>query len=182
MRDNSAMTATDHPLHAELCRGLTALGIDTAHAPALLAYLDLFKLYHRLGRRDEYEGLRDEFNRVFNAGAPPFERYADKGRGLDAYETAMGRIQALWPQPRVLDLIERSIFRDAEEGETEVFDLEAYRDRLAGMLSPSRSFMQVIHVLCNDGNVKMILQVGYDPVGGIRLRFTGSPSSLIVEL
>lgn len=101
-----------------------------SHEPSPLAYLDLFRLYHRLGRRAEYEGLREEFNRVFNAGAPPFDRYTDKGRGLDAYETAFDRIQALWPQPRVLDLIERSIFRDSEEGETEVFDLEAYRELL----------------------------------------------------
>ncbi len=101
-----------------------------SHEPSPLAYLDLFRLYHRLGRRAEYDALREEFNRVFNAGAPPFDRYSDKGRGLEAYETAFDRIQALWPQPRVLDLIERSIFRDSEEGENEVFDLEAYRELL----------------------------------------------------
>jgi hypothetical protein len=101
-----------------------------SHEPSPLAYLDLFRLYHRLGRREDYEALREEFNTVFNAGAPQFDRYSDKGRGLEAYETAFARIQALWPQPRVLDLIERSIFRDSEEGETEVFDLEAYRELL----------------------------------------------------
>ncbi|MCM3563452.1 hypothetical protein M3149_07365 [Hydrogenophaga intermedia] len=101
-----------------------------SHEPSPLAYLDLFRLYHRLGRRADYDALREEFNRVFNAGAPVFDRYSDKGRGLEAYETAFERIQALWPQPRVLDLIERSIFRDSEEGENEVFDLEAYRELL----------------------------------------------------
>ncbi|MBX3610237.1 MAG: hypothetical protein KF871_10095 [Hydrogenophaga sp.] len=104
--------------------------LTESHEPSPLAYLDLFRLYHRLGRREDYAGLREEFNRVFNAGAPEFDRYTDKGRGLEAYETAFARIQALWPQPRVLDLIERSIFRDSEEGETEVFDLEAYRELL----------------------------------------------------
>jgi hypothetical protein len=101
-----------------------------SHEPSPLAYLDLFRLYHRLGRRADYDALREEFNRVFNAGAPVFDRYSDKGLGLEAYETAFDRIQALWPQPRVLDLIERSIFRDSEEGENEVFDLEAYRELL----------------------------------------------------
>lgn len=101
-----------------------------SHEPSPLAYLDLFRLYHRLDRRADYDALREEFNRVFNAGAPVFDRYTDKGRGLEAYETAFARIQSLWPQPRVLDLIERSIFRDSEEGETEVFDLEAYRELL----------------------------------------------------
>lgn len=101
-----------------------------SHEPSALAYLDLFKLYHRLGRRQDYDLLRDEFNQVFNAGAPPFDHYADAGRGLEAYETAFSRIQSLWPEPRVLDLIEQSIFRDASDDEVEVFDLEAYRELL----------------------------------------------------
>lgn len=101
-----------------------------SHEPSPLAYLDLFKLYHRLGRREDYDALRDEFNHVFNAGAPPFNRYTDSGRGLEAYETAFSRIQSLWPQPRVLDLIEESIFRDVSDDEVEVFDLEAYRELL----------------------------------------------------
>lgn len=101
-----------------------------SHEPSPLAYLDLFKLYHRLGRREDYDALRDEFNHVFNAGAPPFNRYTDGGRGLEAYETAFSRIQSLWPEPRVLDLIEESIFRDVSDDEVEVFDLEAYRELL----------------------------------------------------
>lgn len=101
-----------------------------SHEPSPLAYLDLFKLYHRLGRRHDYDALRDEFNHVFNAGAPPFNQYTDGGRGLEAYESAFSRIQSLWPEPRVLDLIEESIFRDVSDDEVEVFDLEAYRELL----------------------------------------------------
>jgi hypothetical protein len=98
--------------------------------PSPLAYLDLFKLYHRLNRRDDYDRLRTEFNELFNAGAPPFDHYSHQSRGLESYETAFGRIQALWPEPRVLDVIEQSIFRDAGDGDSEVFDLEAYRELL----------------------------------------------------
>ncbi len=98
--------------------------------PSALAYLDLFKLYHKLGRRDDYNRLREDFNRLFNAGAPPFEQYSDESRGLETYEAAFSRIQALWPQPKVLDVIERSIFRDQGDAEAEVFDLEAYRELL----------------------------------------------------
>ena len=98
--------------------------------PSALAYLDLFKLYHKLGRRDEYNRLRDDFNRLFNAGAPPFDQYSDESRGLETYEAAFSRIQALWPQPRVLDVIERSIFREQGDPDAEVFDLEAYRELL----------------------------------------------------
>ncbi len=98
--------------------------------PSALAYLDLFKLYHKLNRPADYEQLRGEFNRKFNADAPPFEQYSDESQGLEAYETAFGRIQALWPQPRVLDVIEKSIFREPGDVETEMFDLEAYRELL----------------------------------------------------
>ena len=98
--------------------------------PSALAYLDLFRLYHQQDRREDYEELRAVFNEKFNAGAPPFDEYSDKSVGLEGYETAFGRIQALWPQPRVLDVIEKSIFRDANDRDGEVFDLEAYRELL----------------------------------------------------
>jgi hypothetical protein len=104
--------------------------INESQTPSALSYLDLFKIFHKLGRRADYEKLREEFNRVFNAGAPPFEQYSDESQGLESYETAFGRIQALWPEPRVLDVIEQSIFREADDPETEVFDLEAYRELL----------------------------------------------------
>ncbi|MFZ2824087.1 hypothetical protein [Hydrogenophaga sp.] len=104
--------------------------LSESQEPSALAYLDLFKLYHNLGRRDEYQKLREEFNHQFNAGAPLFDQYSDESHGLEAYETAFGRIQALWPQPKVLDVIEKSIFRDLNDNEAEVFDLEAYRELL----------------------------------------------------
>ena len=112
-----------------------AIGVLKEHLadsqePSALAYLDLFKLYHELNRRAEYDALRVEFNHLFNAGAPPFDQYSDDSQGLEAYETAFSRIQALWPQPRVLDVIEQSIFREANEVDGEVFDLEAYRELL----------------------------------------------------
>jgi hypothetical protein len=110
--------------------GVLRTHISESQEPGALAYLDLFKLYHKLDRRADYEKLRTEFNHQFNAGAPPFDQYSDESRGLETYETAFGRIQALWPQARVLDVIENSIFRDAADPESEVFDLEAYREML----------------------------------------------------
>jgi hypothetical protein len=104
--------------------------IAESQVPSALTYLDLLKIYHRLGREDEYERLRADFNGLFNAGAPAFERFSDEGRGLEHYEHALGRIQALWLDPRVLDVIEQSIFRAADGPEAEVFDLEAYRELL----------------------------------------------------
>ncbi len=104
--------------------------IAESQVPSPLAYLDLLKIYHRLDRRDDYEQLRADFNGMFNAGAPAFDQFSDEGRGLEFYERALARIQALWPEPRVLDVIEQSIFREVGDPQAEVFDLEAYRELL----------------------------------------------------
>jgi len=104
--------------------------VAESQVPSALTYLDLLKIYHRLGRQEAYEQLRVDFNALFNAGAPAFEQFSDEGRGLEFYERALGRIQALWPEPLVLDVIEQSIFREADDPQSEVFDLEAYRELL----------------------------------------------------
>ena len=95
-----------------------------------LAYLDLLKIYHSLSRRDEYDQLRDDFNKVFNAQVPVFDAYSDKSSGLEAYHNALARIEALWPSPKVLEIIEESIFRKPGSGDGEAFGLEAYRELL----------------------------------------------------
>ena len=94
-----------------------------------LAYLDLFRLYHDLDRKPQYDDLRLEFNRTFNAEVPAFESFRERGEGLEAYDGAMTRIQSLWNTPRVLDVIEESIFRKPGRP-ADAFGLEAYRDLL----------------------------------------------------
>jgi pilus assembly protein FimV len=93
-----------------------------------LAYLDLFDIYHKIGQRGEFAELRDEFNRVFNAQVPEFDLYgANNSRGLEDYVPALERIQALWPNSRVLEVIEESIFRKPDL-DNQPFDLLAYRE------------------------------------------------------
>ena len=94
-----------------------------------LAYLDLFKLYHDMDRQLQYDELRLQFNRIFNAEVPPFQGFRQRGEGLEAYEGAMTRIQSLWNTPRVLDVIEESLFRKPGRP-AEAFGLEAYRELL----------------------------------------------------
>ncbi len=94
-----------------------------------LVYLDLFNLYHQLKRKNDYAELRDDFNRRFHTKVPVFDMYTDAGPGLDAYPSAMSRIEALWPSPKVLDVIEESIFRQPETN-VEAFNLVAYRELL----------------------------------------------------
>ena len=94
-----------------------------------LVYLDLVNLYHQLNRKADYEALREDFNQLFNAKVPPFELYSDTSPGLEAYQVALSRIEALWPSPKVLDIIEDSIFRKPDT-DSEAFDLGAYRELL----------------------------------------------------
>ena len=101
---------------------------DNAQTSALV-YLDLVNLYHQLNRKADYEVLRDDFNDRFNAKIPTFELYSDISPGLESYQEALSRIEALWPSPKVLDIIEDSIFRKPDTND-EVFDLGAYRELL----------------------------------------------------
>ncbi len=114
-----------HEQAIEVLRGHIGGHVDTS----ALVYLDLFDLYHQLGRKADYEDLRDDFNELFNAKVPAFDLYTDTSPGLEVYETAMSRIEALWPSSKALELIEESIFRKPD-ATTKAFDLEAYRELL----------------------------------------------------
>lgn len=94
-----------------------------------LAYLDLFELYHSLGRKADYEVLSKDFSRTFNAQVPVFDEYTTDTHGLEFYATARARIESTWPTPKVLDVIEESIFRKPDSRH-EVFSLAAYRELL----------------------------------------------------
>lgn len=107
----------------EVLRNHISENIETS----ALAYIDLFDIYHQTSRRSEYNELRDEFNRVFNAEIPEFERYSAGSRGLAEYRSAMSRIESLWPAPKVLEVIEESIFRKPDR-DSEPFDMLAYRE------------------------------------------------------
>lgn len=94
-----------------------------------LAYLDLFDLYHSLGRQEDYALLRKDFNLSFNAQVPAFDDYKADTHGLEFYAAALSRIELLWPNPKVLNVIEESIFRKPDAS-SEAFSLAAYRELL----------------------------------------------------
>jgi hypothetical protein len=102
--------------------------LDNAQTSPLV-YMDLFNLYHRLDRREDYEALRKDFNQLFTGNIPIFELYTDISPGLEAYPVALTRIEALWPAPKVLEVIEESILR-RPVASADAFDLEAYRELL----------------------------------------------------
>jgi pilus assembly protein FimV len=92
-----------------------------------LVWLDLLAIYRAIRRPADYEALRTEFHRVFNADVPAYDVTPTVSGGLEDYPRALTRIAALWPSAKVMDLIEESIFR-RPGGDGEPFDLEAYRE------------------------------------------------------
>jgi len=95
-----------------------------------LAYLDLLRIYHSLGREEDYTGVAEEFERAFNADVPAFEKFTNTGRGLEHYRSALARIESQWPAPSTLALIEELIFRKPGVHEDGAFDLAAYQELL----------------------------------------------------
>ncbi len=95
-----------------------------------LIYLDLLGIYHGAKREDRFESLREHFNSTFNANIPRYAYYGREGNGLEHYERALSRIQALWGSPQVIRVIEHSIFRRRQAEAEEAFDTLAFRDLL----------------------------------------------------
>ena len=95
-----------------------------------LAYLELLKIYHTLGRQSEYQQQREVFNRIFNSHIPDFPAFTQEGQSLEGYPAVLRSIESQWGTPKVLDLIEVSLFRDDAINGGEPFDLAAYRELL----------------------------------------------------
>jgi hypothetical protein len=92
-------------------------------------WLDLLDLCHRLGRREEYEKVRVQFQEQFPARLPPFDGVRPGSQGLEDHPRALSRIILMWGSPRVLKMIEDSLFDDPAP-DSIGFDLEASRELL----------------------------------------------------
>lgn len=95
-----------------------------------LAYLDLLRIFHSLGRKEDYTRLAEEFERAFNADVPNFDNFTDAGKGLEYYRSTLARIESQWPAPGTLALIEELVFRKPGVHEDGAFDLAAYQELL----------------------------------------------------
>ena len=92
-------------------------------------WLDLLDLCRKLRRVDDYERVREEFQRHFAVRLPHFEEAHAQEGGLERYPKALSRIELLWPSTRVMQEIEKSLFEERAPGAI-MFDLEASRDLL----------------------------------------------------
>lgn len=93
-------------------------------------YLDLLKILHALGLRTDFREFREDFSLLFNGNIPEFASFEDEGKSLDEYPHVLAHIIALWPKPKVLMVIEASIFRDPWNDKGAPFDLAAFRELL----------------------------------------------------
>lgn len=104
--------------------------IKESDAPNPFVYLDLLSIYHSLSLKSEFQQLREEFNRLFNARVPEFAFFKEEGRDLASYPDVLFRISTLWSTPEVLSLMEADIFSDPRDARRTPFDLAAFRDLL----------------------------------------------------
>jgi hypothetical protein len=125
-----------------------------------LVWLDLLAIYRALKRRDDYEALRADFQRVFNAEVPGYDVTPTLSGGLEDYPRALSRIAALWPSPKVMDVIEESIFRKPGVAGSEPFDLEAYRE-LVMLYNLGREVVEPEAAAVQDGPVSEPVKSGF---------------------
>ena len=148
--------------------------IDANPDTSALAYLDLFKILHDAGRRPQYDRLAENFERAFNAEVPDFDSFGKEGRGLDQYKGVLARIEAIWPAPGTLALIEDLVFRKPGSRE-EAFDLPAYKELLL-LYSVARDAIE-------PGSDWSPLQAAHDTAPApIESHSTAQPSTVIMPL
>lgn len=100
------------------------------HASSPLAYFELLRLYHTLGRVAAFDELRASFEDRFNAEVPPFATFQRGGRSLEDYRTELQRIESLWGSADAVDELDRLMFRRGGGQDVARFDLPAYEDLL----------------------------------------------------
>ena len=99
---------------------------ETRERP-VLAFLELFQIYHALGRRAGYEELQSTFRQTFGMDVLSFGAFSNERRELESYPVVVSRIAASWPSQSSLDLIEDLLFK-RPAAPREMLSLDAYRE------------------------------------------------------
>lgn len=96
-----------------------------------MAWLDLLAIQHKLGRQQDYEEHRRAFERLFKARVPAFDAIDAVRPELEDHPELLSRIEALWPDAAVVDLIHDSLYRVPGNSDPEqVLGLQTFRDLL----------------------------------------------------
>ena len=95
----------------------------------VLAFLELFRVYHGTGMRVEYEDLQSTFRKTFGMDVASFGEYKDEHRELELYLLPVTRIASAWPSERSQEIIEELLFKRPATPR-DLLSLEAYRELL----------------------------------------------------
>lgn len=105
--------------------------IETHPRTSAMPWLDLLALHHKLGRQEDFDKLRHDFEWLFKIRLPNFDVFDEDPRGLEDHPVLLARIEALWPDPAVVDLINDGIVGVTGHGASgRSLGLQAYRDLL----------------------------------------------------
>ena len=101
---------------------------NSASSP--LAYLELLRLYHALGRAAAFEELSAGFEQQFNATVPPFGTFQREGKSLEDYPEALRKIENHWGTTSIVGVLDALMFRTVGAHDLVAFELSAYEDLL----------------------------------------------------
>ena len=103
--------------------------LEESSETPVLAFLELFRIYHGTGMRVEYEELQSTFRRTFGMDVMSFGQYKEEHRELELYLVPVTRIASAWPSERSQELIEELLFKRPATTK-DLLSLEAYRELL----------------------------------------------------
>lgn len=136
---NKLGVKTDPRQHAEFLVSLgqsdqaikiLSTAIDDDEKVNSLIYLDLLKIYHAMGMRDDYKRLSAKFTSLFKAHLPTYVNFRNEGKDLTTYEEVIAQISLYWTSPQAVDVINTFIYTDPMADPEEHVDLQAFRDLL----------------------------------------------------
>ena len=98
---------------------------------SLIPWLKLLDLYHKSGRRGEYEDLAPRLNRAFNVKVPDWEHFSGPttSESVEQFGHIMARVIATWPNQDCLDYL-TELLRDNRAGTRIGFPLGVIDDIL----------------------------------------------------
>jgi hypothetical protein len=98
---------------------------------SLIPWLKLLDLYHKGGRRGEYDDLAPKLNRAFNVKVPDWEHFTGPitSESVEQFAHIMARVNATWPNQECLDYL-TELLRDNRAGTRVGFPLGVIDDIL----------------------------------------------------
>jgi hypothetical protein len=96
-----------------------------------LLYLQLLQIANQHNLKTDFRQYREECMQWFNVEVPEFALFRHDGRSLEDYPELLAHITRLWPDAKVMDVIETCALYDPQAQVAARFDMAAFRDLIA---------------------------------------------------